>query len=119
MKPIRLSRLMSCHLATAISFTSQTIRNVNLELDVTEEHGQGHRKVSFCTQGDVPVAGLKTVQGQDSLAEEFAAFIIHAEAKHSQVRKDDLSVRALGKFCSLSTQLWIVLTLRKRKGSSL
>ena len=39
--------------------TSESVRDVNLELDVDEEHRQGHREVALRPQGYVSVAGLQ------------------------------------------------------------
>jgi hypothetical protein len=56
--------------------TSEAVGHVNRQLDVAEEHGKGHREVGLGLEGDVPVAGLQTVQRQDPLAQQLAALLV-------------------------------------------
>ena len=42
-----------------LRLTSEPIRDVDFELDVAEEHREGHGEVALRLQGDVPIASLK------------------------------------------------------------
>ena len=34
----------------------------NLEVNIAEEHGEGHRKVALCSQGDVTISRLNNIE---------------------------------------------------------
>lgn len=58
----------------------EAVRNVNLQLDVAKEHGKRHRKVGFCSQWDVAVSGLQTIQRKDALPQQFTIIVIDSKS---------------------------------------
>ena len=73
--------------------TCETLWNIDFELNVAEEHGQGHWEVALCPERDVPVAGLQVLEWKDPLTEHLAVVVVHSKAEHSQFRKDHLNGR--------------------------
>ena len=78
--------------------TVKAVRDVDLQLQVAKQHGEGHGKVALGPEGDVPVPGLQVVEGEDPLAEELVVVVVDAKPEdgelwqHHLVRKgkDDL-----------------------------
>jgi hypothetical protein len=70
------------HLECELS-TSEAIWHVDLQFDVTEQHGQGHWKVALCLQRDMPVASLQIVKGQNTLTQHFVILVVHADPQAS------------------------------------
>ena len=70
--------------------TIEAVRNVDLQLDIAEQHGKRHGEVALCPEGDVPVAGLQVLEGQDSLAQHLVVVVVHSEPEHGELRKNNL-----------------------------
>ena len=75
--------------------TIEAIRDVNLQLNIAEQHRKGHREVALCPESDVPIAGLQVLEGKDSLPQHLVVVIIHGEPEHSKFRKDNLMKEAV------------------------
>ncbi len=43
------------------SLTAEPVGNIDLEFNITEEHGEGEGEVGLCSQGYMAVACLKSV----------------------------------------------------------
>lgn len=70
--------------------TAEPVGYVDLELDVAEEHGERHGEVALRPEGDVPVAGLQVLEGQDPLAQHAVVVVVDGEAEHGELGKDHL-----------------------------
>ena len=91
----------ACNLSVCL--TAQTLGNVDLQLDIAEEHGQGHGEVALRPQRDVAISGLEVLKREDALAEHLAVVVVDGEAEHGELREDDLErERVFGTFGSKS-----------------
>lgn len=70
---------------------TKLIRHVSFELEMDEQGRQSHGLVVLGAQGNVPIAGLESVQRQNALAQLLAILVVNRKAEHRQLGKDDLS----------------------------
>lgn len=70
--------------------TGQLFRYVDLQLNVAKEHGQGHGKVALGPEGNVSVARLQVLEGQDPLTQHLVVVVVDGKPEHGQFRQNNL-----------------------------
>lgn len=63
--------------------TFKAIWHIDFQLNITKQHWQRHREISFGTERNMPVASLETIQRQYSLTKKFTILVIHANSQYS------------------------------------